>query len=106
MNNIPAMIAKERRESIRWHILSLSNFSRPMGINTSTLHNVIKGTYQDLTHLEVRQEVDYLEKRDLVTIEKDPLDHWFVKLTRHGIDVVENTVHIEPGINRPILSQV
>lgn len=100
------LMVKARREAIRWHLLSIANISRPEGINTSAMLAVIQGVYPDSTHAEIRCEIDYLAERDLVAIKKDPLDQWFIKLTRYGIDVVEYTVDVEPGINRPLLSQV
>jgi hypothetical protein len=102
----PKLLQKARREAIRWHLLSIANISRPEGINTSAMLPVIQGVYPDATHSEIRCEIDYLAERDLVTIKQDPLDSWVVKLTRYGIDVVEYTVDVEPGINRPLLSQV
>jgi hypothetical protein len=101
----PAEIAKARRETMRWMLLVAINISRPRGINTAALLPIIQATYPDATHLEIRRELDYLEERELVSIEKDPLDNWFVKLLRYGIEVVEYTCPCDPGIARPTITQ-
>lgn len=103
MNN--AEIAKARRETIRWMLLVVINISRPRGINTAALLPVITATYKDATHQEIRRELDYLEERELVKIDKDPLDNWFVELMRYGIELVEYTCPCDPGIARPTITQ-
>ena len=45
--------------------------------------------------------MEYLQGRQLLDIEGEDSDVWFAKLTRAGIDVVEYTVPVEPGIARP-----
>ncbi len=97
---------KIRREDMRWHLLGTLNLSRPVGMNTEPLLAVIKTVYPDATHREVRLALDYLEQRELVRIERDPLDHWWVELTRHGMDFVEYTIAAQPGISRPRITQV
>lgn len=98
-------LLKIRREAMRWHLLATINVSRPHGMNTEALLPVIQAVYPDATHLEIRRELDYLEERELAKIEKDPLDRWFVDLTRHGIDFVEYTIDGQAGISRPIITQ-
>ncbi len=94
-------LAKIRREQIRWFLLTALNISRPMGMYTEALLPIVQATYPDATHQEVRRELDYLEDRDLVLIERDGLDRWYSQLARYGVDVVEYTVECEPGISRP-----
>lgn len=101
-----AEIARARRETMRWMLLVVINISRPRGINTAALLPIIQATYQDATHLEIRRELDYLHERELVKIERDPLDNWFVTLMRYGIEVVEYTCPCDPGIARPTITQV
>lgn len=90
---------------MRWHLLSAVNLSRPMGINTVALLPIVRSVYQDATHQEVRRELDYMETREMVAIKRDPLDHWFVSMTRMGIDFVEYTVEAQPGVARPMITQ-
>lgn len=101
----PAEIAKARRETMRWMLMIVINMSRPTGINTKALLPIIQSTYPDATHLEIRRELDYLHNRELVRIDKDPLDNWFVDLMRYGIEVVEYTCPCDPGIARPQITQ-
>ena len=102
----PAQIAKARSETMRWLLLVVIDLSRPRGINTAALLPIIQGTYPDATHREIRLELDYLEKRELVSIEIDPLDNWFANLKRYGIEVVKYTCPCDPGIARPLITQV
>jgi len=96
---------KIRREAIRWHLLAAINVSRPQGMYTSALLPIIQSVYQDATEHELRRELDYLEERELVKIQRDPLDRWMVDLSRWGVDVVEYTVDCDPGVARPRLTQ-
>ena len=104
MNYQPAIL-KARREAMRWHLLSAINVSRPVGIYTEALLPIIQSVYLDATHQEVRRELDYLEERELCKIHRDPLDRWFVDLSRCGIDYVEYTIDAQPGIARPTITQ-
>ena len=98
-------LAKIRREAIRWHLLSAINLSRPVGIYTEPLLEIVRSVYPDATHKEVRVNLDYLEEREMVRISKDPMDRWTVDLTRTGIDFVEYTIDAQPGISRPKITQ-
>ena len=104
MNYQPAIL-KARREAMRWHLLSATNVSRPVGIYTEALLPIIQSVYPDATHQEVRRELDYLEERELCKIHRDPMDRWFVDLSRCGIDYVEYTIDAQPGIARPTITQ-
>lgn len=98
------LIAKARRENIRWFLLQTADVSRPAGCYTEMMLPVVRSVYADATEHELRRELDYLEERELITIQRDGMDRWFVQLTRHGIDVAEYTVPVEPGISRPAMT--
>ncbi|MEG0051673.1 MAG: hypothetical protein RR715_00275 [Comamonas sp.] len=85
--------------------MSAVNLSRPVGIYTEALLPIVQSVYVDATHQEVRRELDYLEAREMVTIARDPVDRWFVDLTRTGIDFVEYTIDAQPGVARPRITQ-
>ena len=104
MNFQPNML-KARREAIRWHLLSAIDISRPVGIYTEALLSIIQSVYPDATHQEVRRNLDYLEEREMVKIQKDPMDRWAVDLTRIGIEFGEYTIDAQPGIARPLMTQ-
>jgi len=94
-------MAKIRRETIRWMILLTLNNARPEGAYEKIVLSVVQSEYPDSTQNEIRRELDYLHERDLIMIDKRPEGRWFCKLDRYGVDVVEYTVPVEPGIARP-----
>ena len=93
--------AKIRRENIRWQILLTLNNARPIGAHEQIVLSVIRSEYPDATQDEVRRNLDYLSERVLVKVEHKPDGRWFCGLARYGVDVVEYTVDVEPGIARP-----
>jgi hypothetical protein len=101
------LIARVRSETMRWLILVTVDMTRARlkGMNTAAVLAIIQATYPDTTHLELRKEIDYLVERELVRIEVDPLDNWFVTLMRYGIEVVQYTCPCDPGIARPMITQ-
>lgn len=93
--------ARIRRENVRWFLLLALEYARPAGAFAEVLLSVVQATYADATLMEIRRELDYLEERQLVKIHRDPTDRWSCELTRHGVDVAQYTVEVEPGIARP-----
>ena len=51
--------------------------------------------------MQVRRELDYLDSRGIAKVFTDTLGQVSANLTRHGIDLAEYTVPVEPGIARP-----
>lgn len=94
-------LARIRRESLRWLILLTLNNARPLGCAEGPILSVAQTQYPDASPLELRRELDYLDDRDLVELNKSPAGPWHAELTRYGVDVAEYTVAIEPGIARP-----
>lgn len=94
-------LAKQRREQLRWILLLTLNHARPLGAQETVLLGTAQGVYPDTTPLEVRRELDYLEGRKLVEIERMPSGPWRAELTRCGVDIVEYTIDCDPGIARP-----
>lgn len=90
---------KARRENLRWYILLTLNSARPLGTSEAVIMSTIQGIVPDCTIRELRNELDYLQHRQLVEIKIGP--SWHADLTRCGIDLVEYTVPCEPGIARP-----
>jgi hypothetical protein len=93
--------AKARRENMRWYILLTLNSARPLGASEAVVLSTVQGIVPDCTIRELRNELDYLEHRQLVEIEGKHGAAWHADLTRVGIDVVEYTVPCEAGIARP-----
>ncbi len=96
----PFSIAKVRREGARWLCLREIDFVRPVEQTGTGLMSSLWATYPDLTTRELSRELDYLEKAGLLTI-GNRSNMSDLKLTRHGIDLVEYTVECPPGIARP-----
>lgn len=96
--------AKIRRESMRWYLLLTLNNSRPVDPHEALVLSTIQGIYGDATQLEVRRELDYLNARSLVTLDKQPSGQWICGLTHYGVDIAEYTIACNPGIARPARS--
>jgi len=94
--------ARARREFMRWIILLTANLARPGRATLRMIQGVVQGEYPDATELEVKRELDYLESRELLKVFNDPLGQVSADLTRHGIDIAEYTVPVNPGIARPL----
>lgn len=92
---------RDRREFMRWVLLLAANINRPTHSTLRFLVGVVRGEYANATEMEVRRELDYLATRNLVKVEIDTLEQVSADLTRHGIDIAEYTVPVEPGIARP-----
>lgn len=91
---------KARRETNRWLILQCLDSARPLGAGEALLMSALSDVTR-LTQLELRRELDYLQERKLVDLSGQNSPQWHAKLTRHGVDVAEYTVDVDPGIARP-----
>ena len=92
---------KLRRENIRWQILAAVNAGAPYPVAEPLILSAIQSIPIECTALELRRQLDYLEDRKLVTLERHEGAPWTASLTRHGTDVVDYTIAVEPGIARP-----
>lgn len=92
---------KVRRESMRWYIILTLYNAKPIGAYEELVLATIQGMYPDATQREARLGLDYLSDRGLVDLTKEPSGRWFADLTRHGVDLAEFTVDVDPGIARP-----
>ena len=91
---------RARREEMRWLILRALYSANPTGTSEVIIRNAMEPVIPDATELEIRKELDYLEERELVKVERNrPV--WFGKINNHGIDFVEYAVDCRPGIARP-----
>lgn len=94
--------AKVRRESLRWYLLLALYNARPERLCEEIIQGTMRAIYPDVTAMEVRQQLDYLEDRELVELVKEPSGRWWGDLTRIGTDLAEYTIDCEPGIARPV----
>jgi Fe2+ or Zn2+ uptake regulation protein len=94
-------LIKARREYLRWLVLQTLDKGRPRPVHEQMILVVARAIYPDVMPEEIRRKLDYLEKRELVRIIKDPSGPWLAELTRHGVDIVDYTVPVDAGIARP-----
>lgn len=90
------------REEIRWRILKVLDASRLNPVTETIIFRVVAGDLKlALTPNKLREELSYLEERGLVRVTGRDESVWLAQLTRAGVDIVEYTVPIDPGIARP-----
>lgn len=94
-------VEKAHREHLRWLILLVLDKARPLGAPEQLILSVLQQVPVQVTTHELRRELDYLTDRRLVDVTGRDSPQWHAELTRHGVDVVEYTVDVEPGIARP-----
>ena len=94
-------LEKDRRETIRWIILQTLEAAGAYGCGEAIITSTVCSASPDATAREIRTQLDYLERRELLTISGRDSLNWIAKLTRLGTDVAEYTVPCEPGIKRP-----
>jgi hypothetical protein len=92
---------KARREQIRWLVMVAVNAGRPEPVAEPLILSAIQGVPVQCTALELRRELDYLEDRKLLLLDRHEGAPWTAELTRHGVDFIEYTIAAEPGIARP-----
>lgn len=95
------LMIKARREGLRWNLLNTLNLCRPYTASEVQLLDVMRGIYPDASGLEIRRELEYLQDRQLIAINKQPGGSWFADIDRNGVDLVEYTVECDAGIARP-----
>ena len=95
------MNEKARREGMRWHLINTLNNARPYTSSEAFLLDVMRGIYPDVTALELRQQLEYLQDRRLLDLTKQPSGMWFADLNRLGVDIAEYTIDCQAGIARP-----
>jgi len=92
---------QKRKEEARWRILRVLDAGRPIGASEHIIWQVLNGVKIPFSPNELRRELDYLRECELIEIDGEDTGTWYAKLTRAGIDVVEYTVPVQPGIARP-----
>ncbi|HHT7856361.1 MULTISPECIES: hypothetical protein [Pasteurellaceae] len=92
---------QNKKEHIRWLILLTLDHARPIGAPESLLLSTIQTVPIQLTMIELRRELDYLQDKGLVEIKGRDTARWHAKLTSAGVDIVEYTTPVGQGIARP-----
>lgn len=96
----PIDIARAERETLRWIILSALWHARPYGCSEYVITRTAQDVPLRITPDVVRQELNYLAGRALVSVESNqPL--WHAKITPDGEDLVDYRSVCPGGIARP-----
>ena len=91
----------QRLESGRWELLRVLNVAGHIGATETMMFHALVAQWVRTTREWVRNQLDYLESRDLIALERHDIRDWRAKLTRHGWDLTSYVVDCEPGIARP-----
>lgn len=95
-------VTKIRRESMRWYLLTSLNHGEPIGCGDVMLKSIMEEIFTPpVTATELHQQLAYLEKCELVIVDKKPDGHWHARLTAQGINVVEYASGCPEGVKRP-----
>ena len=87
--------------SIRWDILRTCRMGGHVGATENMIREVVRSEWIGVTQNAIRDELHYLEDRDLVKIKKSDIYAWRITLTRTGYDIADYQVPCEEGIHRP-----
>lgn len=87
--------------SVRWSVLRTLHVGGHLGATEVMIREVVAAEYLGVTTAFVRDQMDYLEKRKLIEVERSEIHPWRATLTRYGYDVAEYQRDVEPGIRRP-----
>lgn len=88
-------------ESGRWELLRVMNVAGHLGATETMMFHTLVAMWPDINRDWIRNQLDYLENRKLIELEKHELKDWRAKLSRHGWDITSYVVDCEPGIARP-----
>jgi hypothetical protein len=94
-------LAQHQREVARWRILKILDAGRPSSVSEQLILMTLNDVEIRLTPHELRRELDYLSDRKLVTLKGGDSPVWSAELTHYGVDIVEYTQDVFPGIARP-----
>ncbi len=98
----PNYVEKKRREVLRWRILQTLEISHPYKFREDMLLATVGGPDMPITQADLRREIVYLEKRELVEISGRGMEPcWLCELSYHGLDIAQYTAECFAGIARP-----
>ena len=85
----------------RWAILRTLRVGGHLGATETMVREVLVSDYLGITKHWIRDQLSYLESRELIIIERSEVRAWRAQLTRHGHDIVDYQVDCEAGVERP-----
>ena len=95
------LIDESMLPSARWAILRTLRVGGHLGATETMIREVLVVDYIGLTQHWLRDQLAYLEARDLIEIIRSEFEPWRATLTRCGYDLVDYQVGVQPGIRRP-----
>ena len=87
--------------SARWSVLRTIGVGGHLGATETMIYDVLRFEYLVISRQWVRDQLHYLASRGLVEIERSEVHPWRATLSRHGQDLYDYQVDVEPGITRP-----
>ena len=94
-------IDKKLLPGMRWSVLRTIHVGGHLGATEIMVREVLAAEFIGVTREIVRDQLDYLEKRKLIELERSEIHPWRASLTRYGYDIAEYQRDVEPGISRP-----
>ena len=90
---------------MRWDILEALNQIAPDWIREDVLSRALEKSHLLPPGANIRRELDYLEQKQFILIDKEAGAQWLLKLSATGIDYLEYSAPEIMGIDRPRLAQ-
>ena len=102
MNRLAGLMSKE----IRGKILRVLQVNFPYGVGDQLLSDVLQDAQFNVSPQQVQGHLIYLEEKGYVTQEKNEvrylgLARMIIKLTAHGIDLLDGNIESDPGVKLP-----
>jgi hypothetical protein len=94
-------LEQKQREEARWRILRVVDAGRPVAVAESIIWRVLVDIGLPFSLIAVRRELTYLHDLGILELQGVDTDTWLVRLTAHGVDVVEYNDKAPAGIARP-----
>jgi enterochelin esterase-like enzyme len=86
---VPGKVYNVRRRSMRLLVLLTLYNAGERGADDEFVRVIIQSAYPDATVPEVRRQLAYLAKRQLVNVHKETGGRWIAYLTCYGADMIE-----------------
>lgn len=90
-----------RLESGRWEVLRILHVGGRLGATDSMVLSTLRAMWPQTTREWVRDQLQYLEDRNLLVLERHEIKDWRARLNRNGVDLVTYVIPCGPGIDRP-----
>ena len=102
MANEYQRLLQQKREDMRWRLLEVANFAGATGLTDSMAFPIMHELFPYATLTTVQDELDYLEKKELIALQKGAAD-WRYTLSATGIDCVQGNIECPAGIRKPLI---